>query len=162
MNAYEHGYKVHEILNTEVFPLLTQRLPPLLAINFSNYLDAFLGYPKCTNIAEQIYFTNSTPLISFEFLKRFKDKCIGYCGSNPADVAAIGQVRAIYQLSPDLHIQVGIGIFTHPEGIQKFLVYNLFAMTNYDLYHQFMKDNNDLIIKSDPVVKTKAGVGFNG
>jgi hypothetical protein len=77
------------------------------------------------------------------------------------NISRFGRVRAIYQLTPKLHLQLGIAIAeTAEEKLNGLLVSLMFAAENVEDAINFVKENEDLIIKDDPTKESSKFSGF--
>jgi hypothetical protein len=162
MNPYQYSYEANKYLETEVFPHLTNNVKYFTACNFLNYLCAFYKKPiSPESVMEKVNYYEPNIYFGLDFLKKYEDKCVGFCTMSNENISRFGRVRAIYQLTPKLHLQLGIAIAeTAEEKLNGLLVSLMFAAENVEDAINFVKENEDLIIKDDPTKESSKFSGF--
>jgi hypothetical protein len=152
MDTYEESYKRKQILDSEVYPYLNQYLEPILSINFMNYLAA-VQKCKLEHVADHFYLADAFFMLKFDFLKQYKDKCVGFSTMGPDKWSSHGFIRAFYQISPTLHFGVGIGVYFDKETVLRILHSGFVGTKDYNEYLQWAKDIDGLIVKEGSEIK---------
>lgn len=151
---YNHLNKVFDHWYKEILPHLTHNFT---VSGFDDYLKRMSFLPSCKWIRdlEYIKFTRLGFAINpIPFIKKYKDVCVAFNSPlKPED----GMQRIVYQISPTLHVDLGIWIWIEHESLQSYAsVFSCYH--NETEYQKFV--NEMLTLKRDGNTEEKTMKGF--